>query len=170
LIIRGGNYLNYRYIDGVLIYRRFGQIRTEEATQTFGTDYLIATINPPLRTITQKELNEISRKLVAKSFQDTIFVISVWFEQNVGRFSMRVTTPDKNGIRIERPGDSFWLFRSRELLKYMLIRFQAKRLFEGDRDSTPAYPWPLKRRIGSFIRRIFRIRERLPWENGHSAG
>jgi hypothetical protein len=77
--IISGNYLNYRYVDNILVYRRFGSIRGDEMAVAFGTDYIAGAIYPPGRRRRAEEEAALCRQLVANAiFNDSAMQAISW--------------------------------------------------------------------------------------------
>jgi len=155
LTIVGGNFADFCYYDDLLVFRRFGQIRANDAVEAFGTDYFIDTVNPPHRKATSKEHERATTNIQAKSFQNSEVFIFSWIDPATPeKGQMRVSTPDIAGVEIGRTNDQFWIFRSRNYLRYLAKRFRVKKVYVGNRDSCPAYPPTLRSRAFSLFRRL----------------
>ena len=129
LVIWGGNYLDYCYEGDILVYRRFGQIRQEEAKQAFGSEHLVACIHPLHRTPQRQEIDAAYSAVLSKSFEASILNVFSWISFNeTTHDKMSVRVPDPSQFRIYHSENKIQVFRSHRFLDDLAKRFGAARV------------------------------------------
>jgi hypothetical protein len=129
LVIWGGNYLDYCYEGDILVYRRFGQIRQEESKQAFGSERLVACVNPLHRIPQPREIGAAYSTVLSKPFEESTFNIFSWVSFNESthdRMSIRI--PDRGQFRINHSENQIQVFRSYKFLDELAKRFGATRV------------------------------------------
>ncbi len=128
----GGNYLNYHYVDDLLVYRRFGEINREELTKVFETDYWVASIHPLLRKVPATEDQKACEAIAARPlFSDADVECTSWADLDDlgGAGRVTVAAPDRSRFRIERVDDKFFqIYRSPEYMKSLARRLGVSRV------------------------------------------
>jgi hypothetical protein len=130
LTILGGNFLDYCYSGEILVYRRFGQIRGEEAFSVFNSNYLISTIRPTIRAETKGEFDAAIERMQRKSFQDSIVLTINWFDRrNIKQYGRVMVPGDNPPVQMGSRDGSLAILRTHEYYRIIANRFGVKEYF-----------------------------------------
>jgi len=112
----GEAYLDFCYYDDILVFRRFGDIRLNEAKEIAGSDYLIGTIRGVRTSDYHERTDAAVRKIVAKLHQTSaIQIFSLIDVENPASRKILFEREDWNNFRIWRSESSFKVWKSKKL-------------------------------------------------------